>query len=227
MDRSHLILRTNPHLTGNIKLMVGQDNLYMSTIQINDTLSDQQYISNPINPISNYSVDVYSIFNSVPKNILYQIPEIDHNQYARKNSEQYIQTYNYGCRRLISKLYDEQFSSFAPLLIGDKIPDAYVLFKIPLSKQHEAKTWTASDYYKNADIVTTFDLKKSKIGTYVQNLVSHPLFHNPPITVNYETKTVTYCGISVYNLIKNYQLRILINILQMDFIVMDSCWLIY
>lgn len=198
MDRSHLILRTNPRLTGNIKLMVGHDNVYMSTIQVNDTLSDQQYVSNPINPISNYSVDVYSIFNSVPKNILYQIPEIDHNQYARKNSEQYIQTYNYGCRRLISKLYDEQFSSFAPLLIGDKIPDAYVLFKIPLSKQHEIKSWTASDYYKNADIVTTFDLKKSKIGTYVQNLVNHPLFHNPPITVNYETKTVTYCGISVY-----------------------------
>ena len=198
MDRSHLILRTNPRLTGNIKLMVGHDNVYMSTIQVNDTLSDQQYVSNPINPISNYSVDVYSIFNSVPKNILYQIPEIDHNQYARKNSEQYIQTYNYGCHRLISKLYNEQFSSFAPLLIGDKIPDAYVLFKIPLSKQHEAKTWTASDYYKNADIVTTFDLKKSKIVTYVQNLVSHPLFHNPPITVNYETKTVTYCGISVY-----------------------------
>ena len=198
MDRSHLILRTNPRLTGNIKLMVGHDNIYMSTIQVNDTLSDQQYVSNPINPISNYSVDVYSIFNSVPKNILYQIPEIDHNQYARKNSEQYIQTYNYGCRRLISKLYDEQFSSFAPLLIGDKIPDAYVLFKIPLSKQHDSKSWTASDYYKEADIVTTFDLKKSKIGTYIQNLVNHPLFHNPPITVNYETKTVTYCGISVY-----------------------------
>lgn len=198
MDRSHLILRTNPRLTGNIKLMVGQDNVYMSTIQINDTLSDQQYVSNPINPASNYSVDVYSIFNSVPRNILYQIPEIDHNQYVRKNSEQYIQTYNYGCRRLISKLYDEQFSSFAPLLIGDKIPDVYVLFKIPLSKQHETKTWTASDYYKNADIVTTFDLKKSKIGTYIQNLVNHPLFRNPPITVNYETKTVTYCGISVY-----------------------------
>ena len=198
MDRSHLILRTNPRLTGNIKLMAGHDNVYMSTIQINDTLSDQQYVSNPINPASNYSVDVYSIFNSVPKNILYQIPEIDHNQYARKNSEQYIQTYNYGCHRLISKLYDEQFSSFAPLLIGDKIPDAYVLFKIPLSKQHDSKSWTASDYYKEADIVTTFDLKKSKIGTYIQNLVSHPLFHNPPITVNYETKTVTYCGISVY-----------------------------
>lgn len=198
MDRSHLILRTNPRLTGNIKLMVGHDNVYMSTIQVNDTLSDQQYVSNPINPISNYSVDVYSIFNSVPKNILYQIPEIDHNQYARKNSEQYIQTYNYGCHRLISKLYDEQFSSFAPLLIGDKIPDAYVLFKIPLSKQHDSKSWTASDYYREADIVTTFDLKKSKIGTYIQNLVSHPLFHNPPITVNYETKTVTYCGISVY-----------------------------
>lgn len=198
MDRSHLILRTNPRLTGNIKLMVGHDNVYMSTIQVNDTLSDQQYVSNPINPISNYSVDVYSIFNSVPKNILYQIPEIDHNQYARKNSEQYIQTYNYGCHRLISKLYDEQFSSFAPLLIGDKIPDAYVLFKIPLSKQHDSKSWTASDYYREADIVTTFDLKKSKIGTYIQNLVSHPLFHNPPITVNYETKTITYCGISVY-----------------------------
>lgn len=198
MDRSHLILRTNPRLTGNIKLMVGHDNVYMSTIQVNDTLSDQQYVFNPINSASNYSVDVYSIFNSVPKNILYQIPEIDHNQYAKKNSEQYIQTYNYGCRRLISKLYDEQFSSFAPLLIGDKIPDAYVLFKIPLSKQHDSKSWTASDYYKNADIVTTFDLKKSKIGTYVQNLVNHPLFHNPPIMVNYETKTVTYCGISVY-----------------------------
>lgn len=198
MDRSHLILRTNPRLTGNIKLMVGHDNVYMSTIQVNDTLSDQQYVSNPINPISNYSVDVYSIFNSVPKNILYQIPEIDHNQYAKKNSEQYIQTYNYGCRRLISKLYDEQFSSFAPLLIGDKIPNAYVLFKIPLSKQHDSKSWTASDYYREADIVTTFDLKKSKIGTYIQNLVGHPLFHNPPITVNYETKTVTYCGISVY-----------------------------
>lgn len=198
MDRSHLILRTNPCLTGNIKLMVGQDNVYMSTIQVNDTLSDQQYVSNPISPASNYSVDVYSIFNSVPKNILYQIPEIDHNQYARKNSEQYIQTYNYGCHRLISKLYDEQFSSFAPLLIGDKIPDAYVLFKIPLSKQHDSKSWTASDYYREADIVTTFDLKKSKIGTYIQNLVNHPLFHNPPIMVNYETKTVTYCGISVY-----------------------------
>ena len=198
MDRSHLILRTNPRLTGNIKLMVGHDVLYMSTIQINETLSDHQYVSNPINPVSNYSADVYSIFNSIPRNILYQLPEIDHNQYAKKNSEQYIQTYNYGCRRLISKLYDEQFSSFAPLLIGDKIPDAYVLFKIPLSEQSNAESWVASDYFRKASIVTTFEFKKSKIGTYIQNLVNHPLFHNPPITVNYETKTVTYCGISVY-----------------------------
>lgn len=198
MDRSHLILRTNPRLTGNIKLMVGHDIIYMSTIQVNDTLSDQRYVSNPINPASNYSVDVYSIFNSIPNNILYQILEIDYSQYAKKNSEQYIQTYNYGCRRLISKLYDEQFSSFAPLLIGDKIPDAYVLFKIPLSKQQSIGSWTASDYYREADIVTAFDLKKSKIGKYIQNLINHPLFHNAPITVNYESKTVTYCGISIY-----------------------------
>lgn len=197
MNRSHLLLRTNPRLTGNCRIMVFRDMLHLATIPINDTLSDQRYRSNPLNPTSSYATDAYSFFNTIPANLLYQLPSIKE-EYATKNSQQYPQTYNYGCRRLISKLYDEQFSSFAPLLIGDSIPDAYVIFKVPIDKQLEAKSWSPTDHIKNSTMVATFDMQQSKIGTYLRNLQFQPLFDHAPVSINYETKTVTYTGISVY-----------------------------
>ena len=73
-DISFGILRTNPKLTTNVKLVVNSNgSLYMDSIESNTALSNTSFKKVPINPSGSYSLDISRFYNELPVNLRYEI----------------------------------------------------------------------------------------------------------------------------------------------------------
>jgi hypothetical protein len=72
---SFMLMRTNPKLTGNIKLVVdSNDKLYLDTFKISKPLWDRVYRKYPISSEGNYPFDVMTVFSRLPRQELFRLP---------------------------------------------------------------------------------------------------------------------------------------------------------
>ena len=198
---SYALLRTNPKLTGNVKITVDSDGqLWLNSIDANDELSASKYKRFPISPKSTYQKDLSDFLSSMPSEVLYTLYEFD-NQYLntkRNLSEQYDNFYGYGVSQLKSKFYDENFSFFAPIWMRKKLPEYFVIFRLPHPLEEESYNELISSadklstFFSKADIVKTFDLREtSKLGSYLRKIVKDNRFVERPIEVSYEKDNPT------------------------------------
>lgn len=203
---SYGLLRTNPKLTGNIKLTVDSTGLtWLNTIDANDELSNSKYKRYPVSPQSSYQKDVSDFAGSIPPAILFSLYQFD-DQYLntkRNLHEQYDNFYTYGVEQLNNKYYDEDFSFFAPIWLRKNIPSYFVILRIPHALDEESYDESISNedrikkYFAKGDIVKTFDLGvTSKVGSYLRKLVNDSRFIERPLDVSYERdNTSTWNGI--------------------------------
>ena len=73
---SFMVLRTNPKLTGNIKLVVTEDyKLYLDTFKVSSAsiLNERKYRHQSVAANGNYAHDVKTIFSDLPKGVLYNV----------------------------------------------------------------------------------------------------------------------------------------------------------
>lgn len=185
---SFMVLRSNPKLTGNIKIVVDSDNnLFLDTFQINSTLSNNRYRHIPISGTSKFANDVRNHFKDIPKSDFYSVDEDCYNIFSVKTdfSKQYNDTYFYGVKNNTDKLYKENFSLLAPLYINNVLPDFFVVFRLdgPINKYKKTNTFTTKDVFdkflEEGTIIKTFDLRKdTAIGSYLRNIqndiISYP-----------------------------------------------------
>ena len=69
-DISFGVLRTNPKLTTNVKLVVNSmGSLYMDSMEANSALSNTSFKKVPINPNGAYSLDISKFYNELPINL--------------------------------------------------------------------------------------------------------------------------------------------------------------
>jgi hypothetical protein len=203
-DRSSYgLLKTNPKISGNVKLTVDVNgSLWLNSFNANDELSDSTYKKFSISSNSTYQKDLYSFFKNgqTPTSIVYDTYQVD-NQYLntkRSYSEQYDNFYNYGVENLKSKFYDENFSFLAPLWLRKDVPDYFVIFRVnePMnvnSYEDRTKEIKFDSYFSGARIIKTFDMRdRSKLGTYLRNISSDPRFKERPLEVSWESDTPTY-----------------------------------
>lgn len=203
---SFMLLRTNPKISGNIKLVVdSKSSMYLESIDANQDLSNSKFKKNKISPRGSYAVDLKKFFSSLTPEILYEVGQRD-NQYLnskRKFSEQYDFFYGYGVSQLKSKFYDEEFSIFAPLWIRKKLPDFFVIFKAdgpvnPETYLANEREKILTDLLKSSKILKTYDIRQgSNIGRYLRNLTEDPRFVEQPLNVNYGKDELTsWSGVS-------------------------------
>ena len=178
-NSSFLMMRTNPKLSGNIKLVVGKDQtLYLDTFKVSDNLNKYAYRRKSVSASSSYSTDVRNIFKSLPSADLYKVPDADlkaHDPYTSFDL-QYDTTYSYGAETNSDELYSENFKILAPLWINRVLPDFFVVFKAD-------DRFNTSTYYniqndneifdqflREAKIVKAFDMRSSSpVGKYLSN----------------------------------------------------------
>lgn len=179
---SYSLIKTNPKLTGNVKLVIdSNEQIYLESIDADKELSLNRYKAVKTNERSNYSTDVYQFFNngSTPSSLVYKLAQNEEflsvkNVYA----QQYYTQYTQGTYPKISKAYPEQLAYFAPIwLEPNDIPENFVIFKLaePVSV-NTSNTTTAyddsiekqiynADYFNGNDSNYFFEtiLKNSKI----------------------------------------------------------------
>lgn len=216
------ILRTNPKLTSNVKLISdSKDRLYLESFSANDELSKSKYKAYKVSSRGDYYFDLYSFYNqgSLTSNeIAFELFQRDNtNSIKELYGLQFDQFYGYGAEPKNSRLYDEEFSLFAPLwLEPSNIPDYFIICRIedPVSVNTKNSTseydQTIYDQIVNpknfvdnilskSTIIKSFDLtNQSNLGRYIRKHASNVKFPESAIIANWEKdKYFEYNGINI------------------------------
>lgn len=205
-NASEMLLRTNPKLTTNVKLMTNGKGLWMESYSADKALSDSRYKSVKVSPLSSYRKDLVSFYNGLDKTSAYAVMEEYDSESVKDNyAAQYETFYWAGCERIDSLEYDEDMGMSAPLWISDKLPEMFVIFRVDEPSISRPSNQSEFDFRRDilekCTIVRTFDLtENSPIGMYIRNYASEKGFPKSPITLSLEPETVmTYNGISYKN----------------------------
>lgn len=216
-EASYLVVRTNPKLTGNIKLVVdSSNNLYLDTFKVSALLGNKTYRKKSISANSVLSNDIRNHFNTlINTGALYAINEQDTLNISLPKinlEDQYLTTYNYGSRILYDELYPEDNGILAPLWISSKLPDYFALFRVNGTHNPESYLYNvnlenlAHKYLVNSDIIKSWNIKHNSnlgkyLNTHLQDVlkISSPVFvslSNPRDTTS-ESDPNTWYGIAV------------------------------
>ena len=186
---SYNILRTNPKLTTNIKIVTDQDNVYLESFNANEQLSKKRFKSFKVDPdFSTYDKDLYRFYSegSFPSNLAYQVKtNFSRSSVLANYGEQYEMFYASGTRSIGSEVYTQDLGMLAPLWLDEQVPDYFVIFRLDdpaavnnlnatnaLDGKDDAQT--SEDFTKNVlencTAIKTFDLTtNSPIGRYIRN----------------------------------------------------------
>jgi hypothetical protein len=217
-ETSFGLIRTNPKLTGNVKITVdSNNNIWLNSIDAEKELADDRFKKFSISPDSSYTIDVKRFFDlgQTPSEIVFSLYQLDqspilpYGSTRRTLSEQYDRFYQYGATQLVDKLYPEDFSFLAPLYLKTEIPQYFVIFRTdgPINKftyEQPFEEWSnhiTAEILKNSQIIKVYDLgETSQIGRYLRKIVNHPARVESDITVSYQqTGYTTFNGISYSN----------------------------
>jgi hypothetical protein len=175
-----MLLRANPKLSGNIKLVIDTDyNLYLDTFKASPKLNDYRLRKFPISAEGNYPRDIKTVFKDVPLLEIYKVPENSlkaHKAYNNFN-DQYETMYEYGAETNIDNLYNDNMKILAPIHIGRDIPQFFTIFRyegvfneetyngIQIKDTEKFKT-----LLQDSKVVKTYDLRTyTSIGQYLNN----------------------------------------------------------
>ena len=212
------LLRTNPKLTTNIKIIADSNNkVYLESFDADPLLSKSIYKGFEVTGGS-YSRDLrrfYNQGNKLPKSIAYTLFEEDASTDVKNRyNNQYDFTYAMGMQPKNSRIYKEEFSMFFPLWVEkDNIPDYFVIFKLDGPVAVNGNDYPSSNldtdptlndlvvdpinffenYLKGAKIIKTFDLtNKTEIGSYIRRHAEDPLFPESSIFIAFDKGSQSY-----------------------------------
>jgi hypothetical protein len=216
------LLRTNPKLSTNIKIIADSKNrIYLESIDANPFLSKSIYKGFEVSGNGSYSFDLSRFYSQgsklLPSKIAYSIFEEDDSTTVKDQyNKQYDFTYGNGMYPKNSQLYTEEFSIFSPLWIEkDNVPEYFVIFKmegpvtvnanVPAYEGLDIDTLTTlnslvedpenffNNIIQNAYIIKTFDLTdKTEIGKYIRNHVNDPNFPEAPFYSSFDKGQNSY-----------------------------------
>lgn len=202
------LLRTNPKLTTNVKLVVDSSGyVYLESIDANPSVARSIFKGYRVNPEGSYSYDLSAFWRQagqLPKDAVYYLYERDGSTEIKdRYKNQFDSTYWAGVHPKNSRLYDEEYAAFAPLwLERDSVPDYFVVFKIDgpvsvnavgassvnkdtdfvLGDLASAPEHFFSNFVSGARVVTTFDLtERTAVGKYIRGHLNDASFPESPL----------------------------------------------
>jgi hypothetical protein len=130
------VLRTNPKLTGNLKITLDSSGgVWFNSLESSPELSFQKYKKFRITGNNTYAKDIYTFFDqgSLSNDTIFQVTKKTNgeSQAAETFAQQYDFFYGSGASSLIDKNYPENFRYFQPLWLRDVLPEFFVIFKVP------------------------------------------------------------------------------------------------
>lgn len=203
-DMSYALLRANPKLSGNIKVVVdSKENVYIDVFKISDILSNDRYRKNKIDVNEYYGEHIMSIFDELPTEELYRIDDNCYNLFspAKSFDKQHYDVYNYGVRTNSDKLYPENFSLLAPLRVKKILPDFFLIFRADdvICSENISDAEKFQRIISEGTLIKSFDLRNnSNIGKYLYTFSHRAKDANGYGFISYDERSFnTFTGISI------------------------------
>lgn len=206
MNKSFQLIRTNPRLTTNIKLVVSSDdNLYLESFDSNKELSDQKYKHKLLNNSAILENEFPKFYDKLPKNLAFTPKsEYDVDIMYNRYENQFDSTYFSGAKQVEDQWYKEEFEYFAPLYIKkNSLPQKFIILRVDdaaiyeLDGENYILGSLSKDNFRNEILdkwkcVSVFDLTtKTNIGSFLdRNINSNDRF--PEFSFFFDTKKYNY-----------------------------------
>lgn len=194
-DVSFQILRTNPKLTTNTKLMYDGENLFMESYPAVPLLSTMEYKHHRIWKTGLYNMDIRNFLLGT-NTAAYAVGRDAKDTIILDNFDnQFENMYWCGVESINSKFYPHKMGCIAPLYLRKKRPNYFVIFKIDNLLNTDG--FNFKKIQKNAKIVKSFNLREgTPIGNYIKRYVEQRDFkYDQSIYVNFSSNEIYYYGI--------------------------------
>jgi len=219
---SFSLLRTNPRLTTNVKIVSAGDKVYLDSINADSVLANSKYKKFDVTG-GMYSYDIYNFYNrdgKLPVNLAYKVFEkFSYATPKAQYSDQYDFEYCAGAYTKNSALYNEEFAMFAPLWVEkENLPEYFIILKLNGPVTINSKDSNTEDelnlinddiinstnffkhYLKNSELVKTISLKENtSIGKYIRNHVNDSSFPEGSIYATIKKDEYSYINGISYN----------------------------
>jgi len=129
------IIRANPRISGNVKITIDSlKNLWLNSIDSNEQLSKSIYKGFKVSSNTDYCQDLYKFFDKgkTPEEFVFGVRNENApvETFVSNYEDQYDGFYSTGVTPLVSDIYTEDFSYFAPFWLDKKIPGYFVIYRI-------------------------------------------------------------------------------------------------
>ena len=201
IDRSFQLLRTNPRLTTNIKMVVSSDdNIYLESFNTNKQLSDQKYKHYQLDRQSTYEYSLTKFFDGMPAQLAFDVKYDSDTQLVYTSyDKQFDDIYWSGAKSVEDKWYKESFEYFAPLYIKkNKLPEGFVILRVddPIPYEERENQYIATDLSRDNfstqivdkwKCVSLVDLRyQTNFGYYINNnIVDNDRFPSTPFEMDF------------------------------------------
>lgn len=151
----HALVKTNPKLSGNIKIVVDDDDLFIESIDSNAELSRSVFKAYKVNNDFNLMSNVKNFANLFTnKSDIFAVKQ-DSNSVAENFHSQHVQLYNTGAYSDTSELFAKRFRYYAPIYMNEnaEVPDLFVAYIVD-----------KDDINKPKKLVYVNDLRTSNLG---------------------------------------------------------------
>ena len=213
---SYSILRTNPKLTGNVKLISNGEDLYLESFSANTALSAASFKEFKISGKDTYDRDVFRFFQGgkFPAKLAYEVfQEFQDVSVLGEYQNQYEMFYSAGTRSISSSAYKEDLGMLAPIWLNEQIPNYFVVFRIDnpaavnninesLQNNNFLDAQTSQAFTKNVlencTAIKTFDLSSnSLLGSYLRNYRNQEGFPKSPLNISWrKDEPIQWAGIN-------------------------------
>jgi hypothetical protein len=208
IEKSFLLVRTNPSLTGNVKLVISSDyQLYLESFNTNQTLSNKKFKHFLIKKEEYWKEVLQNFFADVENDTIFDPRNInDISETYNDYQFQYDDTYFSGADFIEDNSYNESFEYSAPLYMKtDSLPTDFIIFRIDGlgSVTEDSDSNNIRDRIINKlKFVSRFDLtENSDLGFWMKNnFITDTSFPQIPMMINHgDVELSQLSGIDVTN----------------------------
>ena len=206
---SFSLVRTNPKLTTNTKLMYNGKKMYMESYASSDLMNRTRYKNVFVKPNSTYNKDIADFLTGSGSQAYSVYQNFSNVAISDSFDNQFETMYWCGAEYINSSFYTEEIGFVAPLYLREKLPNYFVIFRLDtpsnynLNVDDNGKTLDSTfdfktDILDKAVLIKSFDLREgSVLGNYIHNYVNQEAFEfDKSMYVNFSNSEVTYYGIN-------------------------------
>jgi hypothetical protein len=215
---SYSLVRTNPKLTANVKLISNGNDIYLESFSANTALSSSSFKAFKVDESSTYDQDVFRFFQGgkFPIDLAFEVfQEFSDTSVLNSYGNQYEMFYSAGSRSINSEVYTEDLGMLAPLWLDEQIPNYFVIFRLDnpaavnnlyasSANENTPLAQTSVNFVQNVlencTAIKTFDLTTaSPLGRYIRNYRNQESFPNAPLFTTWRNdQPFLWNGISYY-----------------------------